>query len=135
MARPESTRDIEINDIEFGRIDFNQIATDAALLKGYTAFLEAVSKAGATVDMRYSGAHFSRCPSQAEMRDQLETAQNRWDEGKKQYEMLASVGEVEYSWQRSQAETWAKGEDMPFPPEVDPIEAIDAVIRDEEANA
>ena len=138
MARPESTKDIEIAKVEFGNIDFSKIATDPALLKGYTAFIEAVGKAGAVVAMQYSGAHFTRHASQQEALDQLKSAQSRWDEGQKQYNILATVGEVEYNWQRGQAEQWAKDEDMPFPPEVeeslpipsveDTIDAIDEVL-------
>ena len=138
MARPESTRDIELDDIEFGSIELRKIATDPLLLKGYTAFIEAVVKAGASMTKGYGGTSFSRHPSQVEMQAQLKDAQDRWDEGFKQYNILATVGEVEYNWQRGQAEQWAKDEDMPFPPEVeeslpipsveDTIESIDEVL-------
>lgn len=139
MARPETTRDIELDDVEFATIELKKIATDPALLKGYTAFVEAATKAGATVtDTPYSGVAFTRRPSQAEAQFQLRTEQDRWDEGKKQYEQMAAVGDVEYTWQRSQAERWAEREEMPFPPEVeeslpipsveDTIESIDEVL-------
>lgn len=132
MARPESTRDIELDDIEFANIELKKIATDPALLKGYTAFIEAATKAGATVnDTPYNGVSFTRHPSQAEAQEQLRSAQSRWDQAKKHYETLAAVGEVEYSYHRDMAEEWATAEDLPWPPEVDPIAAIDAVIRDE----
>jgi hypothetical protein len=132
MARPESTRDIELDDIEFGNIELRKIATDPLLLKGYTAFVEAVAKAGAiATDTPYSGVSFTRRASQTEAQEQLRTAQSRWDDGQRHYQTLASVGELEYNYHRTQAEEWAKSEDMPFPPEHDPIAAIDAVIRDE----
>lgn len=138
MARPESIHDIEVSDVEFGRIDFIKLALDPALLRGYTAFLEAVSKSGATVTMAsYNPAVFSRPATLSEMQDQLTSAQNVWDESAKYYEQLAAVGEVEYSYQRSAAERWAEAEGMPFPPEVeaslplpDGSDAFDAVIRD-----
>ena len=136
MARPKTTRDIEIKKVKFGEVDFNQIATDAALLKGYTAFLDAVSKAGADVDQTpYSGVHFYRTPSQTEMQDQLRSAQNVWDEGQKYYEHLATIGDTEYPWQRNSAQRWAEAEELPFPPVCEPISdfhstiaAIDEVI-------
>ena len=139
MARPETTRDIELDEVEFATIELKKIATDPALLKGYTAFVEAATKAGATVtDTPYSGVAFTRRPSQAEAQFQLRTEQDRWDEGQKQYEILAVVGEVEYTWQRNQAERWAESEGMPFPPEVedslpipsfeDTIDSIDEVL-------
>lgn len=131
MSRPEFIEDIELENIEFAAIEVDKISLDPALLKGYTAFLEAATKAGAEIDSSgYRGVRFLRFPNESEQRSQLITAQNRWDEGKRNYEHLASVGETEYSWQRSSAESWAKAEGMPFPPEHDPIAAIDAVIRD-----
>jgi hypothetical protein len=133
MARPQTTRDIEIKDVDFGVIYFGQIATMPALLKGYSVFLEAVEKSGARVEQRYDGAHFYRHPTQAEMQDQLRAAQERWDEGKKYYETIAAVGETEYPYQFNQAKSWAEQEGLQFPPDHDPITAIDVVIRDEEA--
>jgi hypothetical protein len=139
MARPETTRDIDVKAVEFGNINFNQIATDPALLKGYTAFIEAVAKAGATVEMHpYSGAQFSRPASQAEALAQLQSAQDRWDEGERNYETLRTVGDVEYNWQRNQAQSWAEAENLPWPPDVeeslptpsveDTIESINEVL-------
>ena len=108
------------------------ISTDAALLKGYTAFVEAATKAGATVNPEdYRGVSFLRSPNLKEQQSQLLSAQNSWDYGEKLYYTLASVGELERSWERDRAEEWARQNDMPFPPEHDPIAALDAVIRDE----
>lgn len=131
MARPEYIADIEVENIEFATIELDKITTDAALLKGYTAFLEAATKAGAVVDSTaYRGVQFHRRPTLAEQTEQLKRAQDRWDTGKKLYETLAAVGELEYSYQRSTAADWAVAENLPFPPEHDPILAIDAVIRE-----
>jgi hypothetical protein len=138
MARPESTRDIELQPVDFGSIMLDKIATDPALLKGYTAFIEAVTKGGATASKTtYSGVEFTRPATQAEALEQLRTAQMRWDEGKKYYETLASVGEVEYNYHRTIAEEWAKTEDMPFPPDVEPISDFHATIAaiDEQIDA
>ena len=132
MPRPETTRAIEIKDVDFGAIYFAQIATNPGLLKGYTAFLEAVQKAGARVDQRYDGAHFYRTATQEEMQDQLRSAQSVWDESKKHYETLAAVGKTEYPYQYNQAEVWAKKEGLPFPPEHDPITAIDWALQENE---
>lgn len=139
MARPDSTRDIELDDVEFATIELKKIATDPALLKGYTAFVEAATKAGATVtDTPYSGVAFTRRPSQSEAQAQLRVEQDRWDDGEKNYNTLATVGSTEYSYQTSSAERWATAEGMPFPPELeeslpipsveDTIDAIDEVL-------
>jgi hypothetical protein len=139
MARPESTRDIELDVIEFASIELKKIATDPALLKGYTAFVEAATKAGATVtDTPYSGVSFTRPPFQSEQQKQLQIEQERWDYGKKLYDTYAAVGDLENNYERNRAEEWAKSEDLPWPPEVeeslpiptveDTIESIDEVL-------
>lgn len=131
MARPESINDIELDEVEFGSIEVNKIATDGALLKGYAAFLEAVQKSGSvSITEDYRGVHFHRKASGKEAADQLRTAQYDWDERKKFYEQLRDVGTTEYEVQTTLAKEWAEKEGLPFPPEHDPIEAFDAVIRD-----
>lgn len=130
MARPEYITDIDLVNIEFATIDVDKIALDPQLLKGYTAFLEAVTKAGVEIDTNYRGARFLRRPTLSEQTAQLREAQTKWDNGKKYYETLAAVGECEYSYERSLAADWAAVEGLPFPPEHDPIDAFDAVIRD-----
>jgi hypothetical protein len=130
MARPESISDIELENIEFANIEVDKITLDSALLKGYTAFLEATTKVGAIIDKStYRGVSFMRRPTLSEMESQLRTAQSSWDDGKRCYEILASVGETEYSYQRSQAQTWAEKENMPFPPEHEPISDFHATIK------
>lgn len=129
MARPESISDIEVKDIDFASVDVNDIASDGSLVKAYGTFMEAVQKAGATVEVNYSTARFSRPANQKEREAQLRQAQASWDDGKKQYETLAAVGECEYAWQRGQAQKWAEGEGIPFPPEHEPMSDFDAVIH------
>lgn len=130
MARPESVDDIELADIEFANIEVDKITLDPALLKGYTAFLEAATKAGAATNKSgYRGVQFLRYPTEDEQEAQLRTAQSTWDYGKKQYDILASVGKCEHSWDETRAQDWAKDEGMPFPPECAPISDFDAVIR------
>ena len=132
MSRPETLNDIEINnEVQFANVQVNLIATDAALLKAYAVFMEAVQKAGGTVEATsYAGTNFHRPPSLKEQMEQLEQAQTRWDEGKKQYEILRDVGQCEYDYQKRQAEKWAEEEKLPFPPESEPIKPLDVVIRD-----
>jgi len=129
MARPESISDIELDPIEFATMRIDAIAANGALVKAYGTFMEAVQKAGAEVEIRYNGATFIRPPTDQEQMEQLKSNQASWDEGKKQYEILASVGECEYAYQRGQAENWARAEGMPFPPAHEPISTFDAVIR------
>lgn len=133
MARPEKISDIELSPVQFATVQVDAIASQAALLKAYATFMEACEKAGAEVEVKYNGATFERQPTAQEKAEQLRSKQSAWDEGKKQYGILQAVGECEYSWQRSQAQRWAEEEGMPFPPEHDPIAAIDSVIRDEVA--
>lgn len=130
MARPSSLADIEMENIEFANIDVEKINLDSALLKGYTAFLEAATKAGAVIETHtYRGVQFMRRPTLSEQEKQLKRAQDSWDDGKKCYDTLAALGECEYAWQRGQAETWARNENMPFPPEHEPISDFHAVIN------
>lgn len=137
MSRPESIEDIELSAIEFGSIDLSLIADDGAKIKAYGAFMEALQKSGASVEIRYNTtAKFSRPPNAREKLSQLDNAQMSWDNGKKLYETLRDVGEVEYSYQRDVARNWAEDEGLPFPPEHEPISEFHAVIRDiDEATA
>ena len=128
MARPETVADIELKDIEFGNIEVDKIMLDPALLKGFTAFLEAATKAGAAVSKSYRTVQFLRYPTEDEQDEQLSSAQNTWDYGKKQYDILASVGECESSWDHNRAQDWATAEGMPFPPEHEPISDFHATI-------
>jgi threonine aldolase len=132
MARPETLDDIETSRIEFGTIDLSKIGTDAALLKGYTALLEAIGKTpGAEVAQPYSSTMtFTRLPNAAEQAAQLKRAQEAWDESKKQYEKYAAVGSLEYTHLENMAEGYAKSEGLPYPPVHEPIRPFDAVIRD-----
>lgn len=130
MPRPENIADIEVQNVEFATILVDQITLDPTLLKGYTAFLEAATKAGAITDSVYRGVRFLRQPTMAELEDQLRGAQSKWDNGKKLYDTLEAVGELEYSWEESVARQWAEGENLPFPPEFEPIKSFDTVIRD-----
>jgi len=130
MTRPEKISDIDLEDVEFARVSVDNIAADGSLLKAYATFMESAQKVGATVEVRYNQATFTRRPTESEQREQLSRAQSRWDEGQKHYQTLAAVGELEYSWHRDQAENWAKQEGMPFPPEHDTIAAIEVAIRD-----
>lgn len=131
MSRPESILDIQLDDVQFAQISMEHISADGPLLKAYATFMESVQKNGAEVEVRYNTAYFTRRPTLQEQNAQLKSAQIRWDDGKKHYETLAAVGEVEHSWYRTAAQSWAEQEGMPFPPAHDPIESIDVMIRDE----
>jgi hypothetical protein len=131
MPRPASIKDIEAAPVEWGTIEVDKIATNPGLLKAFGTFLEAAVKAGAIATHRY-GVRLTRPATQSELADQLEQAQSKWDDGQKYYQQMASVGNTEYSWQESTARSWAESEHLPYPPEHDPIAAIDAVIRDSE---
>lgn len=130
MARPETFEDIEVNNVLYADIHLDQISTNPALLKGYTALLAAAQSAGSVIEHRYNTVQFHRLPTQAEVAAQLASAQSSWDHGKKQYDTLAAVGSLESDWNRRTAELWAEKEGLPFPPEHEPIDSFDAVIRD-----
>lgn len=131
MSRPETVNDIEVKPVDFATVQVDSIASDGTLLKAYAIFMEAVQKAGATVEVRYNAAYFTREPSPAEQERQLQSAQSTWDAGKKYYDTLAAVGEVEHEYHKSLAQHWAEQEGLPYPPEHDVIESIDVMIRDE----
>jgi len=129
MARPEKISDIELSPIQFATVQVSDIASHGALLEAYARFMVAAQKAGAMVEVKYNGATFERMPTDQEQKDQLKGKQASWDEGKRQYEIKAAVGECEYSYMESMAKSWAAGEGMPWPPEHEPISEFDAVIR------
>lgn len=130
MSRPENINDIDPDDIQFAQVNVDHIAADGTLLKAYATFMETCQKYGGSVEVKYNTAYFTRPPTEGEKADQLRTAQIRWDDGQKQYQTLAAVGELEHSWNHSAAQSWAEREGLPFPPEHDPIAAIDVAIRD-----
>jgi hypothetical protein len=130
MARPVTTKDIEVEQTEFATVDVSLIADRGDFLKAYATFMEAVQKARGDVDIdSYSNrARFTRPPTAKEQDNQLKTAQTKWDERKKYYDTMRDVGKCEYDYQRSYAEEWAKEEDMPWPPPHVPISEFDRVI-------
>lgn len=129
MSRPETIQDIDEKNVDFATVELGLIATDPALMKGYTAFIDAVQKGGAEARSEYNRVVLSRRPSTEELKDQLRVAQATWDEHKKHYETLRDVGETEYEFQRNQAERWAESEGLPFPPEHEPIRNFHQAIR------
>ncbi len=131
MSRPETIDDIEVKPIDFDTVHVENIASDGTLIKAYGAFMEAVQKGGAAVEVRYNTAYFTREATPAEQQRQLRDAQSTWDAGKKHYDTLASVGAVEHEYYKSLARQWAEKEGLPYPPEHDVIESIDVMIRDE----
>lgn len=136
MSRPEVIADIELEDIEIATFKLEKFATDGKILKGYTAFIEAMNSAGHIVDSTtYQGVIVYRRPNLKEQVEQLKVAQGSWDTGKKYYDQKASVGECEYSYYESTAKSWAEKEGLPWPPECEPIATVDTVIRDIEALA
>lgn len=129
MPRPLSISDIEPENVEFGSIELSKISTDPLLLKGYTAFMEGAQKAGVTIEAgNYGAVRFFRPANAAELQSQLERAQARWDNSKKYYEQLASVGDVEYSYHRDYAQEYAQSEGLPWPPACEPISEFHEVI-------
>ena len=130
MARPESLAGIEIEQTEFATIDVNLIADRGDFLKAYAVFMEQVQKLGGSVEVAtYSSrATFTRPPTSKEQEDQLRRAQSNWDERKKYYDLLATVGDVEHEYQRSYAKEHAKDMGLPFPPECEPISDFHKVI-------
>jgi cytochrome oxidase Cu insertion factor (SCO1/SenC/PrrC family) len=131
MARPETLEDIEVNEtVQFASIEVDKISTDGALLKAYATFLEAVQKAGSTVEAPYSTANISRPATMGEMMKQLASAQITWDANRDHYETLRVVGKLEYNFQEKAAEKWAEKEGLPFPPVSEEIKSLDVVIRD-----
>ena len=137
MARPESISDIDLDPIQFATVQVDAISANAALLKAYATFMEAVQKAGADVEVKYNGATFERKPTDQEQQKQLTSQQNSWDDGKKQYEIMASVGKCEYSYMENVAQRWAEKEGLEWPPAHEPLSDFDAVISaiDEEVEA
>jgi hypothetical protein len=117
MARPKTLDDIEVrNEVEFASIDINKIADRGDLLKAYGAFMEAVQKAGCTIDVRYNTAAFVRKPSDKELAQQLADAQTQWDGRQTMYKKWASGEELRYEHEYNYAKQHAQDEGLPMFP-------------------
>lgn len=117
MARPERLDDIEINEVDMGKIDVRAIATDGTLLKAWGTFLEAVQKAGnVRLEDNHYGVQMYRQPTVAEQLKQLTEAQNRWDADQALYEEWASGATMSAEYKVDAAKRHARENDLPMFP-------------------
>ena len=120
MARPESINDIADSDryVRVAQFETEHIMTDPALLKHYTAMLEAVVKIGGYPDKSYSSIDLYILKNQKQLQDQLRSDQYRWDDMQKSYNIVlanADPTEPVPDWKRKGIQQWAKENDMPDP--------------------
>lgn len=131
MARPETIQDIEPEGIQIASIELHRIGDNAQLLRAYADFMTACQRVGVEIVANtYSSTVFKRVPTEKEMQAQLESEQCAWDHRERLYRQLEATGRLEEEYMRNTVEAWAKTEGMPWPPQHEPIESFDAVIRD-----
>jgi hypothetical protein len=130
MARPETIKDVKERMVEIGTIDLERIVTNPALLKPYTAFIEAVQKMNGTVETTYgSQVKMKLLRDQKQLEHQLSSEQYLWDDIQKRYNQAVRADESnpvpEYF--RNSVTEWAKAEGLPDP--FDPFAANDPELR------
>lgn len=141
MPRPERLHDIEIEKVEFGRIDISKLALDGTLLTAYGQLMTAFTKAGnvAMENTNYNGVVFHRTPTLDEQQDQLKTAQQSWDRHQGLYDRWAAGEEFTSEYDVTRAKDHARENNLPmFPwekegkPDIDPdmVDNIDAVLAE-----
>jgi hypothetical protein len=89
MARPVSINEISDEDryIEIAQIDAKLFLKHTALLKAYTAMVEAVEKNGGIVeDPSYGGVRFKMPKTKEELENQLRADQSNWDHNRRRYD-------------------------------------------------
>lgn len=120
MARPESIKDIKHDDrfVRIAMFEVDKIINNAALLKHYTALLEAAQKLGGFADKSYSCVDVKIPKDDAQLTDQLRHDQYIWDDNQKMYNVAVNRGadsdEVP-EWRRNSIIQWAKDNDLPNP--------------------
>lgn len=115
MARPETLNDIEIREVDMGKIDVKTFHTDSTLLKAWGAYLEALQKAGnVRVEDGYYGVQLWRQPTVAEQIRQLEEEQNVWDGNQVFYEKWAAGESLDAEWKVNTAKRHAQENGLPM---------------------
>jgi hypothetical protein len=119
MARPESIKNIKTQDrfVRIAMFEIDKIISNSALLKHYTALLEAAQKIGGNAEKSYSTVDISIPKDQKQLEEQLKTDQYYWDDKQKLYNraLRANPTDPIPEWQRSGLQAWAKDEGLPDP--------------------
>lgn len=120
MARPESIKDIKHDDrfVRIAMFEVDKIISNPALLKHYTALLEAVQKVGGYADKAYSTVDVNIPKDERQLEEQLRTDQYRWDDMQKLYNLAVNRGENSDEipeWRRNSLKEWARENDLPDP--------------------
>lgn len=120
MSRPESIKDIKHEDrfVRIAMFEVDKIINNAALLKHYTALLEAAQKLGGHAEKSYSTVDINIPKDEKELKQQLDSDQYRWDDMQKLYNLAVTRGENSDEipeWRRNSLIQWAKNNDLPDP--------------------
>jgi hypothetical protein len=119
MSRPESIKDIKTQDrlVRIAMFEIDKIISNAALLKHYTALLEAAQKIGGNAEKSYSSVDISIPKDQKQLEEQLKNDQYHWDDKQKLYNraLRGSTTDPIPEWQRSGLKEWAREEGLPNP--------------------
>lgn len=115
MSRPETTADVEDRSETVATFDVSKFLNAPALLKTYTAFIEAVEKVGGTVETKYASNVEASIPkTKAQLEERLKSDQYTWDSNQASYEKVLR-GEVIKSYQEYSVKAHAEREGLPAP--------------------
>jgi hypothetical protein len=131
MARPEKISEVTERHERFALFYTENFATEPAVLKHYTAMLEAVQKFGGKVERQYTTVEMYIPKTQKQLQAQLETDQRTWDRHRDLYLRAVKADPEEEpvkEYERSYVQEWARKEHKPDP--FDVFAANDPDLRD-----
>lgn len=118
MARPETIAEVKSRQETIGSLDVSKFSTTPALLKHYTALVEALEKMGGECEASYANVTLKRPKTKEELELQLATDQREWDRIRKLYYQAVKCDpedEPIREYQQESIKHWARGEGLPDP--------------------
>lgn len=118
MSRPETVKDVKERMIRVGSMDLERIVTVPAILKHYTALIEALQKMNGEIRTAYgmSVSFYLPC-DEKQLLSQLSAEQYQWDDAEKEYRkaLKADLSDPVQEYKRDRIKEWAKEEGLPDP--------------------
>jgi hypothetical protein len=128
MSRPTTIADVKDRWNSVGGISLDEIGNQPALLKAAATFMEAIQKAGGSIEKSYSRVDLKLPKTDEQLEDTLGYEQRQWDRMDQKYDAaLVSVEALEdgeLSWEQRGVRDWAKAEGRSDPFIVSEIEGL-----------
>lgn len=118
MSRPEAIKDVKDRTIRVGSMDLERIVTVPAILKHYTALIEALQKIDGEIRTAYGmTVEFYLPRDEKQLLSQLSTDQYQWDDSEMEYRraLKADLNDSVKEYKRDRIKEWAKEEGLPDP--------------------